>query len=150
MRERDTFFADRKKGTAFAVPFDGRGDRIRTCGLFVPNEALYQAEPHLDFDMSFIDSFFIISACKAFVNGIFEKIENFAKGYIQYPDVHRDTVGTGVAERAEAAQSAQYDGTKRKGVGLLETWNIMCSARGFSQWVRKIGTASRRNCARAL
>ena len=27
---------------------DGRGDRIRTCGLFVPNEALYQAEPHLD------------------------------------------------------------------------------------------------------
>ena len=27
----------------------GRGDRIRTCGLFVPNEALYQAEPHLDF-----------------------------------------------------------------------------------------------------
>lgn len=26
----------------------GRGDRIRTCGLFVPNEALYQAEPHLE------------------------------------------------------------------------------------------------------
>ena len=31
---------------------DGRGDRIRTCGLFVPNEALYQAEPHLDFLLS--------------------------------------------------------------------------------------------------
>ena len=30
----------------------GRGDRIRTCGLFVPNEALYQAEPHLDFLLS--------------------------------------------------------------------------------------------------
>ena len=23
-----------------------RGDRIRTCGLVVPNDALYQAEPH--------------------------------------------------------------------------------------------------------
>ena len=26
----------------------GRGDRIRTCGFYVPNVALYQAEPHLD------------------------------------------------------------------------------------------------------
>ena len=26
----------------------GRADRIRTCDLFVPNEALYQAEPHLE------------------------------------------------------------------------------------------------------
>ena len=24
----------------------GRGDRIRTCGLCVPNATLYQAEPH--------------------------------------------------------------------------------------------------------
>lgn len=27
---------------------DGRGDRIRTYDLFVPNEALYQAELHPD------------------------------------------------------------------------------------------------------
>ena len=26
----------------------GRDDRIRTCGLCVPNATLYQAEPHLD------------------------------------------------------------------------------------------------------
>ena len=26
----------------------GRGERIRTSGLFVPNEARYQAAPHLD------------------------------------------------------------------------------------------------------
>ncbi len=26
----------------------GRDDRIRTCGLCVPNAALYQTEPHLD------------------------------------------------------------------------------------------------------
>ena len=88
---RGIFWTD-KKGTAFAVPFDGRGDRIRTCGLFVPNEALYQAEPHLDFNTPFVDSFFIISAEKAFVNGIFEKIENFSKGHIRYADIHRDTV----------------------------------------------------------
>ena len=28
--------------------FDGRGDWIRTSGLYVPNVALYQAEPHLE------------------------------------------------------------------------------------------------------
>jgi hypothetical protein len=28
--------------------FNGRGDWIRTSGLYVPNVALYQAEPHLD------------------------------------------------------------------------------------------------------
>ena len=25
---------------------DGRGDKIRTCDFYVPNVALYQAEPH--------------------------------------------------------------------------------------------------------
>ena len=30
------------------VVFLGRGDRIRTCGLCVPNAALYQTEPRLD------------------------------------------------------------------------------------------------------
>ena len=29
------------------MTFDGRGDGIRTHGLFVPHEALYQTEPHL-------------------------------------------------------------------------------------------------------
>ena len=30
------------------MDFYGRGDEIRTHDLFVPNEALYQAEPHPD------------------------------------------------------------------------------------------------------
>ena len=32
------------------LPFlkNGRDDRIRTCDLIVPNDALYQAEPHPD------------------------------------------------------------------------------------------------------
>ncbi len=33
--------------TANATDYlSGRGDRIRTCGLLVPNQALYQTEPH--------------------------------------------------------------------------------------------------------
>ena len=31
--------------------YTGRGDGIRTHGLFVPNEALYQTEPHLDISL---------------------------------------------------------------------------------------------------
>ena len=27
-----------------------RGDKIRTCDLLVPNQALYQAEPHPEFE----------------------------------------------------------------------------------------------------
>ena len=34
-----------KKTTDFSV-VDGRDDRIRTCGILVPNQALYQTEPH--------------------------------------------------------------------------------------------------------
>ena len=37
----------------------GRGDRIRTCGLCVPNAALYQTEPHLVI-LSFICDYDII------------------------------------------------------------------------------------------
>jgi hypothetical protein len=37
----------RKTGNIF-VNKDGRDDRIRTCDLIVPNDALYQAEPHPD------------------------------------------------------------------------------------------------------
>ncbi len=29
-------------------PYTNRGDKIRTCGLCVPNAALYQTEPRLD------------------------------------------------------------------------------------------------------
>ena len=39
---------EKRKGLDTSSPFCGRGDRIRTCGLYVPNVALYQAEPHLD------------------------------------------------------------------------------------------------------
>ena len=39
----------KKKGLEIALKADfGRGDKIRTCGLYVPNVALYQTEPHLD------------------------------------------------------------------------------------------------------
>ena len=37
-----------KKGTALGAIFYGRGERIRTSGLFVPNEARYQAALHPD------------------------------------------------------------------------------------------------------
>ena len=33
---------------AWSVDITGRGERIWTSGLFVPNEARYQAAPHLD------------------------------------------------------------------------------------------------------
>ena len=39
--------SDRKKaGTQVPLLFCGRSDRIRTCGLLVPNQAHYQAVPH--------------------------------------------------------------------------------------------------------
>ncbi len=38
----------KKEGRAFPTFFFGRDDRIRTCGLFVPNEARYQTALHLD------------------------------------------------------------------------------------------------------
>ena len=46
------FVSENKKATRRLLPFlkDGRDDRIRTCDLIVPNDALYQAEPHPDMD----------------------------------------------------------------------------------------------------
>ena len=45
--ENDTFAINKR--TLFECPFIyGRGDKIRTCDFYVPNVALYQAEPHLD------------------------------------------------------------------------------------------------------
>ena len=43
--------AKRHKKTALKgllLSKNGRDDRIRTCDLIVPNDALYQAEPHPD------------------------------------------------------------------------------------------------------
>ena len=38
-----------KKNRGYCLcSFFGRGDKIRTCDFYVPNVALYQAEPHLD------------------------------------------------------------------------------------------------------
>ena len=39
---------NKKTDTFVSVFYSGRGDRIRTCGILVPNQALYQTEPHLD------------------------------------------------------------------------------------------------------
>ncbi len=41
------FAATRQRhvGGKIGGPFYGRGERIRTSGLLVPNQALYQAEP---------------------------------------------------------------------------------------------------------
>ena len=53
---------------------DNRNDVIRTRGLFVPNEALYQAEPHLDLPSHVLrDSFYIISRISSDVNTFFKK-----------------------------------------------------------------------------
>jgi hypothetical protein len=35
-------------GTPYAIVMPGRGERIRTSGLYVPNVALYQAKLHPD------------------------------------------------------------------------------------------------------
>ena len=39
---------EKERGRHSVYLFLGRDDRIRTCGLCVPNAALYQAEPHLE------------------------------------------------------------------------------------------------------
>lgn len=117
-----------------------RNDVIRTRDLFVPNEALYQAEPHLDFGTLFVDSFFIISADTAFVNGIFEKNEIFSKAHIPSLEVHRDTV----------CSASLYAGARGKGVGRFETGKLMCTACALSQRLRQIRAASWRNRARTF
>ena len=38
--------------------FIGRGDRIRTCGLCVPNAALYQTEPRLEVNVDYYIMYF--------------------------------------------------------------------------------------------
>ena len=39
------------KGSGSLIYENGRDDRIRTCGLIVPNDARYQTVPHPDNDM---------------------------------------------------------------------------------------------------
>ncbi len=41
----DVIADNSRKWRAPRIEEDGRGGRIRTCGLLVPNQALYQAEP---------------------------------------------------------------------------------------------------------
>lgn len=43
-----TKHAATRKFPETACFFYGRGDKIRTCGPYVPNVVLYQTEPHLD------------------------------------------------------------------------------------------------------
>ena len=38
-----------------------RGDKIRTCGLCVPNAALYQTEPRLDISYTIIRIFYFVN-----------------------------------------------------------------------------------------
>ncbi|CAG9265525.1 hypothetical protein PCAR4_620020 [Paraburkholderia caribensis] len=49
---------DRRKKTAQCAVFSksGRGERIRTSGLYVPNVALYQAKLHPDLVLQFTRS----------------------------------------------------------------------------------------------
>ncbi len=46
----------KKKKSGIDRIFDGRGDEIRTHDLFVPNEALYQAEPHPDVQRNYVST----------------------------------------------------------------------------------------------
>ena len=48
----------------------GRGDRTRTCGILVPNQALYQTELHLEMLFN-NNSLIIIYHIFGFVNMIF-------------------------------------------------------------------------------
>lgn len=77
---------------------DNRNDVIRTRGLFVPNEALYQAEPHLEIKLPtlFRDSFISISQKSLSVNTFFEIFLKFSRAALP-PD--------GAALRRGARQS---------------------------------------------
>ena len=49
LREGDRRFFGKdavKKADSLRNPLQNRRDKIRTCDLYVPNVALYQAEPH--------------------------------------------------------------------------------------------------------
>ena len=46
--DRDLYRWKSDRNLSISVAFSGRGDRIWTCDPFVPNEVLYQTEPHLD------------------------------------------------------------------------------------------------------
>ena len=63
------YMADIRKQLGACVSENGRGERIRTSGLYVPNVALYQAEPH-----AVIRPLTIIPFLGAIVNGCFRII----------------------------------------------------------------------------
>jgi hypothetical protein len=72
-------FAKKKSSQAMqSLRRTGRGDRIRTCGLFVPNEALYQAEPHLDvLLLSFVTASLVYRSMREMSTGKTKKIKIF-------------------------------------------------------------------------
>ena len=56
------------KKASFSLQKNGRGERIRTFGLMVPNHARYQAAPHPDV----LTTIYNIPALKSFVKSFFE------------------------------------------------------------------------------
>ena len=65
--------------TAYTARDNGRGDGTRTHGLFVPNEALYQTEPHLG-SLSMTDNPNIITHKNRFVKCEFEILKKYPEG----------------------------------------------------------------------
>ncbi len=55
----------------------GRVDRIRTCGLCVPNAALYQAEPQPEIELFNYTDY--NAFCQAFLKNIFQKMKKNKK-----------------------------------------------------------------------
>ena len=71
-------FAKKSSQAMQSLRRTGRGDRIRTCGLFVPNEALYQAEPHLDvLLLSFVTASLVYRSMREMSTGKTKKIKIF-------------------------------------------------------------------------
>ena len=52
-----------------------RSDRIRTCGLYVPNVALYQAEPHSDLQQKICTAYFLSGKIRNLPSGKFPATE---------------------------------------------------------------------------
>ena len=63
-----------KRGGVKPPLLHGRDDKIRTCGLCVPNAALYQTEPHL------VLHFLIIASRRRFVKGKRKKDFGWERG----------------------------------------------------------------------
>ena len=73
-----------KEGVLCPLFLYGRSDKIRTCDLLVPNQALYQAEPHPvmsrrkrenreRFPQMLIDYSTAVPVCQVFIKSLFER-----------------------------------------------------------------------------